>query len=312
MISIILPAYNEEAMLLSTAQTIAKLLQEAATPYELIFIDDGSKDCTWERIQEAAQKDPHVLGLQFSRNFGKEAAIFAGLAQAKGDACVVMDCDLQHPPETLLSMIALWESGYEIVNGVKEDRGKEPRSYRFAAKLFNRIMSRLTKFDFSHASDFKLLDRHVVDSLLELNERRTFFRGLVPWTGFRSTDLPFKVQERAEGESSFSTPSLIRYAVSNISAFSSAPLHLVTLVGGVFFIAAILLGIQTLVRWFQGTAADGFTTVILLLLFIGAMLMISLGIIGYYISQIYIEMKERPRYFISQQTPFLKEDNRNG
>lgn len=311
MISIVVPVYNEKGIIPITAKRLDDLLKQNNIVYELIFVDDGSKDGSWEDIQNVTKDHSCVTGLQFSRNFGKEAAIFAGLSHARGDACAIMDCDLQHPPEKLLDMIALWEEGYEVINGVKADRGKEGTGYHLAAKTFNKIMSRLSHFDMEASSDFKLLDRRVIDALLVLQERRTFFRALVPWSGFKSVDVPFTVQERMQGETSFSTTGLIRYAFSNISAFSSAPLQLVTFVGFFFFLAATILGFQTFFNWLEGTAADGFTTVILLLLMIGSMLMISLGIIGYYLSQIYIELKGRPRYVIRQTTPNIKEDTIN-
>lgn len=300
MLSVVVPAYNEETQVVIAAQTLQRNLNKAAIPYELIFVDDGSKDRTWLAINSAHDFDENVRGLRFSRNFGKEAAIFAGLAAAKGDCCAVIDCDLQHPPEKLVEMYQLWQEGYEVVNGVKEDRGEESAAHGLAARVFYKLMSRAARIDMSRSSDFKLMDRRVVDTLLALPERKTFFRALVGWVGFRSVDVPFSVQERAGGKSHFSTFSLVRYALSNISAFSSAPMQIVTICGGIFLLLALVLSVQTLIKWGMGTAADGFTTVIILLLFIGSIIMISLGIIGYYIAQIYVEIKERPRYLIEQ------------
>lgn len=299
--SIILPAYNEEVMLPKTAETLKKILQNAKIEYELIFVDDGSKDATWKRIEEAAAKDPSVHGVHFSRNFGKEAAIFAGLASAEGDCAVVMDCDLQHPPETLIEMFHLWEQGYEVVEGVKRSRGKEGVLHKASAGAFYKIMSKATKIDMSRASDFKLLDRRAVRVLLEMPERNAFFRAMSSWIGFRSVSVEFDVQEREAGESKWSAGSLIRYAITNIVGYSAAPMQFVTGAGVVVFLLAIVLGIQTLVKYFSGHAVEGFTTVILLLLLIGSIVMISLGIIGYYISRIYEEVKGRPRYIISRK-----------
>lgn len=306
MLSVIVPAYNEEGLVLAAAQRLHEVLAGADIPYEVIFVDDGSRDRTWDEIDMAHQNFPDVRGLRFSRNFGKEAAIFAGLGAADGECCAVIDCDLQHPPEKLVEMYALWQDGWEVVNGVKEDRGEESAAHGFAAKCFYKLMSRAAKIDMSRSSDFKLMDRRVVNALLALPERKTFFRALVGWVGFRSIDVPFSVEERTTGTSHFSTLSLIRYALSNISAFSSAPMQIVTVIGGIFLLLAIALSVQTLVLWASGNAADGFTTVIILLLLIGSIIMISLGIIGYYIAQIYIESKERPRYLVAQtceQTP---------
>lgn len=300
MLSVVIPAYNESSLVLTAAQTIGKVLREAHIPYELVFVDDGSRDDTWDHLQTAAREEPHVRALSFSRNFGKEAAVFAGLEAAQGDCVAVIDCDLQHPCEKLVDMYRLWEQGWEVINGVKVSRGKESAAHGFAAKCFYKIMSGAVKIDMSRASDFKLMDRKVVDALLGLTEHKTFFRALVGWVGFKTTEVEFSVAERAGGATHWSTWSLIRYAVSNITSFSAAPMQAVTVLGCITLVLAVVLGIQTLVNWAMGTAADGFTTVILLLLLIGSVLMISLGIIGYYIAQIFTELKGRPRYLVAR------------
>lgn len=307
MLSVIIPAYNEAGGITQAAQTIGKVLQSAGIPYELIFVNDGSSDGSWDEITRTAAQDPAVRGLSFSRNFGKEAAIFAGLGAAGGDCCAVIDCDLQHPPEKLLEMYALWQQGYEVVNGVKTDRGKESGLHSFAAGTFYKIMSKAIKIDMSRASDFKLMDRRVVDTLLDLSEHRTFFRALVAWAGFRTAEVEFSVAERAVGDTHWSAVSLIRYAISNIASYSSAPMQIVTILGVLTLLFSAVLGIQTLVKWMCGTAADGFTTVIILILLIGSILMISLGIIGYYIAQIFYEVKARPRYIVAETCGQKKE-----
>lgn len=301
LLSVILPAYNEEKMIDRAAETVGKILSDAGISYEIVFVDDGSKDGTWKQIEKVAQRDAHIIGIHFSRNFGKESAMMAGLANADGNCCAVMDCDLQHPPETLVEMYRLWEQGYEVVEGVKKSRGKESALHKASAGLFYRILSGATKIDMSRASDFKLMDRKAVDALLELPERNAFFRALSAWVGFKSTSVEFDVREREEGESKWSTKSLIKYAVTNIVAFSAAPMQFVTFAGCFVLVLAVVLGVQTLVKYFMGHAVAGFTTVILLILFIGSIIMISLGIIGYYISKIYEEVKGRPRYLISKK-----------
>ncbi|MCC8137609.1 MAG: glycosyltransferase family 2 protein [Clostridiales bacterium] len=301
MLSVILPAYNEEKMIQKASARIDQILTAEQIDYELIFVNDGSKDHTWEEIEKAAAQNAHVTGILFSRNFGKESAMLAGLAEAKGDCCAVMDCDLQHPPETLVEMYRLWEQGYEVIEGVKRTRGKESALHRLSAGIFYKMISKAVKIDMSRASDFKLLDRRAVDALLSLPERNVFFRALTSWIGFRTTSVEFDVQERTEGESKWSTWSLVQYAIKNIVIFSTAALQFVTIAGIAVFVVAILLGIQTLVRYFTGHAVEGFTTVILLILIIGSLVMISLGIIGYYIGKIYEEVKGRPRYLISKK-----------
>lgn len=299
LVSLVLPSFNEEASIPRAADTITAILTQAGIDHELIFVDDGSRDHTWSAIQEQAARHPQVRGVRFSRNFGKEAAIFAGLAQAKGDCTVVLDCDLQHPPEKVVDMYRLWQQGYQVVEGVKLSRGKESPLHTFAARSFYSIISRATGIDMSRASDFKLLDHRAVDTLLAMREKNAFFRALSSWIGFSTTQVEFEVQPRLEGESKWSIRSLVRYAMTNIAAFSTAPLQLVTLLGVVVFLCSVVLGIHSLWQKFTGHALEGFTTVILLQLIIGSILMICLGIIGYYIAKIYEEIKDRPRYIVS-------------
>ena len=299
MVSVILPSYNEEKMISTAAETISGILKNENIDYELVFVDDGSKDATWENITLANKKDSKVTGVHFSRNFGKEAAMFAGLEKAAGDCCVVMDCDLQHPPEKIVEMYRLWEQGYEVVEGIKEDRGEESGFHKFAANSFYSLISKAVGMDMSSSSDFKLLDRKVVDTLNAMPERNVFFRALSFWVGYKKTAVYYCVRERTEGESKWSTKSLIRYAITNIGSFSSAPLHLITGLGVTMLAISVIFGIISLVQKLTGHAVAGFTTVILLLLFSSSVVMISLGIIGYYIARIYEEIKGRPRYIIS-------------
>ena len=290
-LSIVLPAYNEEQNIANTVKVLSEILEQNKIDYELVFISDGSRDGTYAEIVKAAADNPRVKGAEFSRNFGKEAGIFAGLELASGDAVIVMDCDLQHPPQLIPQMWKLWQDGVEVVEGVKSDRGKESLGYKLSAGLFYRIMSKLIKIDMSASSDFKLLDRKVVDVLLGLPERNTFFRA-----------LPYEVQERQFGKSKWSFWSLMKYAISNVTSFSTLPLQLVTVLGMISILFSVVLAIQTLVRFLMGNSLGGFTTVILLILIIGGFLMLSLGIIGHYIARIYEEVKGRPKYIISKVT----------
>ncbi len=302
MLSIVLPAYNEEQNISNTAAVLSKLLEENGIEYELVFISDGSRDGTFAEIQKEAAANACVKGAEFSRNFGKEAAIFAGLEMAQGDAVIVMDCDLQHPPSVIPEMWRLWQEGAEVVEGIKRSRGKESFGYKLSAGLFYKIMSRLIKLDMNASSDFKLLDRRVVEVLLLLPERNTFFRALSFWTGFRTVPVYYEVQERQFGESKWSFWSLMKYAVTNVTSFSTLPLQMVTVMGVISILFSIVLFIQTLAKFLSGTAVEGFTTVILLILIIGGFLMLSLGIIGHYLARIYEEVKGRPRYIIRRVT----------
>lgn len=302
LLTVVLPAYNEEASVPKAARVLASLLAQEDIPFELMFIDDGSRDGTWKAIQAQTKEDPRVRGVRFSRNFGKEAAIFAGLAQARGDCVAVMDCDLQHPPEKVPEMYRLWQHGYQVVEGVKASRGKENPLHGVGAKGFYAVISRATGIDMSRASDFKLLDRRAVDVLLAMREKNAFFRALSSWIGFSAAQVEFEVQPRAAGSSKWSIRSLVRYAVTNVAAFSAAPLQIVTLLGAAVFVCSVGLGLWSLWQKLTGQALEGFTTVILLQLLIGSILMICLGIIGYYVAKIYEELKDRPRYIIMEKS----------
>ena len=253
MLSVVIPVYNEGAVLEKTASVICGVLSDAAIGCELIFVDDGSKDATWEKIT-ALSASGGIRGLHFSRNFGKEAAILAGLAAAKGDCCVVIDGDLQHPPEKIVEMYRLWEQGYEIVEGQKASRGAESHAHGLAARAFYSLISRATGIDMANASDFKLLDRKAVNVLINMRERNAFFRALSSWIGFKTVSIPFDVQKRAGGSSKWSTPALAKYAVDNIASFSAAPMQLVTVLGGIMLLVSLVLGTIALVQKFSGRA----------------------------------------------------------
>jgi dolichol-phosphate mannosyltransferase len=282
-------------------------MDQAQIPCELVFVSDGSKDKTFAKVLELAEADPRIRGLEFSRNFGKEAAIFAGLSAVKGGCAVVMDCDLQHPPQTIVEMYKLWEEGYEIVEGVKNTRGKESVFHKLFAGSFYKILSSLTGMDMENTSDFKLLDRTVINILRDLPERKTFFRALSFWVGFKTCQVRYDVRDRAFGTTKWSVWKLIRYAVSNIIAFSTRPLNIVSYIGGVAIFAGAILTVQTIINWARGVALEGFTTVILLLLFLGGGILLGLGLIGQYVAAIYEEVKGRPRYVVRLDTDKLQD-----
>ena len=299
-ISIIIPSYNEEQLIKNTSEVVFEIMNQNNIPFEILFVDDGSKDGTWKQILSLSKDNSNIHGIHFSRNFGKEAAIYAGMQYANGECWVVMDCDLQHPPIKIVEMYRLWEQGYEVVEAVKEDRGEESSIHRFMANLFYKIISKLTDIDMMNASDFKLLDRKVMLVLLNMKERNSFFRALSSWVGFKTIQVPFKVAEREAGESKWSTKALVKYAILNITSFSSAPMQIVTICGFIMLIISFVFGINSIVQYVTGKALGGFTTVILLQLFSSSIIMICLGIIGFYIAQIYEEIKGRPKFIVSE------------
>lgn len=303
-IVVLMPFFNEEQQIPLTVERMTALLDTLDIDYTLLLLDDGSTDHTWDVIShEALNHGGKIRGIRFSRNFGKEAAICAGLDVADGDAVILMDGDLQHPPEYIPEMIRLWrEEGYDVVEGVKAHRGKESFLSKWNAKLFYGLFRKVSGYDLSNASDFKLLDRKVVNKWRTLTEHNTFFRGLSTWLGFRRITFPFEVAERQIGQSRWRLRSLLGLSVNAVTSFSSVPLHLITLIGVVFMIGSLILLAQTLFNYFSGNAANGFTTVIVVVLAVGAGIMISLGLIGTYIAQVFDEVKNRPRYIISEDT----------
>lgn len=298
MLSVIIPAYNEEECIKRAYTAIHSLLAENNIESEFIFVDDGSSDRTYKMITELSLEKENIVGLHFSRNFGKESAISAGLAAVSGSCAVVIDCDLQHPPEKIIEMYRLWEEGYEIVEGIKKERGQEKKMYSIGAKCFYSVISRMAGFNMANSSDFKLLDRKVVDVLNNMPERG-FFRAISYWVGYNKATVEYDVGERVDGVSKWSARGLIKYAFSNISSYSTAPMQTVTVLGFIMLIISVIFGVWALIDKIVGRALEGMTTVIIITIFIGSIIMISLGIIGYYIARIYEEIKGRPKYIIS-------------
>lgn len=299
-ITLIIPCFNESRILPTLIRTLEQIMDEVID-YTLLFVDDGSTDDSWELITKAAQQNSKISALRLSRNYGKEAALCAGLEQAEGDAVIILDSDLQHPPEIIPEMINLWRQGYDVVEGVKQSRGKEGFFSKLSAKIFYGLFKKFSGHNLDNASDFKLLDRKVVLAWRQFKERDTFFRGLSAWMGFKRIVIPFVVQDREKGESKWSFRKLLRLSISAITGFSAKPLLIIPLLTVILLIFCFILAVQTLINWCLGHAVEGFTTVILLILLIGTAIMISLSMIALYIANIFNEIKGRPRYLVSEQ-----------
>lgn len=300
-LSLVIPAYREATGLKDAIELIRELTEPVAS-WEYIIVDDGSTDETWTVIEELALANDDVIGICLSRNFGKEGAIAAGLVAARGDAVVVMDADLQHPPQLIVEMVERWRDGAEVVNTKKRSRGQEGSIKRWLVYCYFAFFSRLAGMEIGNAADFKLLDRSVVDCMKQLPENARFFRGLVAWVGFRQETIEFDVAVRGAGEGKWSIPKLARLAIESIMSFSSLPMQLMTVLGGLFGLLAMILSIRTLWLLWIGEAVPGFATVILLMIVIGSILMIGLGIIGMYLAKIYNEVKSRPGFIVRQVT----------
>ncbi|MCC7124370.1 MAG: glycosyltransferase family 2 protein [Acidobacteria bacterium] len=298
-LSVVVPAYQEGTGLAAGLRAIHAAARTTTLPFQLVVVDDGSTDDTWSTLRALEREMPELAAIRLSRNFGKEGAIAAGLDIATGDATIVMDADLQHPPALIVELVRRWrDEGWDVVEAVKSDRGRESFLHRVVTRAFYRAAAWLTGYDLQDASDFKLIDRRVLVEWRRLGERATFFRGLVAWLGFSRTQIAFDVPPRQTGASRWSLGALAGLAVHAVTSFSALPLQLVTILGLVMLLLAVGIGAQALRLWAEGLALPGFTTVILLQLLIGGLLMISMGIIGTYVARIYEEVKARPRYVV--------------
>ncbi len=300
-LSLVIPVYQEGSHIRSSIKVITNILNDNSIKHEFVLIDDGSRDNSWEEMKKLTTELDNVIALRLSRNFGKESALCAGMEYADGDMVVVMDADLQHPPEIIPEMVKAWrEEGYDVVEGIKNSRGKENKLYKACAKAFYYIIYRTSDINLGKASDFKLMDRKVIEAWKEMPERAVFFRGMTAWLGFDRKQIDFDVADRVNGKTKWSFIRLIRLAVDAITSYTSVPLHCITVLGLIMFFGALLLGVETLYMKFTGRATSGFTTVILLQLIIGSSIMVSLGMIGIYLTKIYKEVKGRPRYLVSK------------
>lgn len=299
-ITIVIPVFNEGIAIDKHIPIIFNTIKNFNNiNINILVVDDGSTDNTVEQLNKLCKQYKNFNFICLNRNFGKEAAIHVGLEQTTDDAVIVMDSDLQHPPALISDMIHLWEQGVNVVEAYKVSRGKESIISRLMANSFYYIFDNLADINIKNQSDFRLLDREVVNAYCSLPERKRFFRGLINWMGFSSAQIPFEVPERQHGISTWSRLKLVKFSLTAITTFSSVPLQLVTLFGFITFIVSFIVGCIALYHKYTGFAVSGFTTVILIILLIGSLLMVALGIIGIYISQIYHEVKQRPSYLIN-------------
>jgi dolichol-phosphate mannosyltransferase len=303
-ISVVIPLHNEADVVVQTLDKLIGVLGTLETTWEIILVDDGSTDETCSRIREVADREARVVPIQLSRNFGKEGALAAGLEAALGDAVIVMDGDLQHPPSLIPELFKRWRAGADVVDAVKRDRGRETLLYKVAARLFYLLLGGAMSRQMESHSDFKLLDRQVVDQLRGFREQHRFFRGLVAWVGFRVEQVPFEVQERSAGRSSFTGFDLLRYALRNLMSFSSVPLQAIAWLGFVTTGLAGILALQTLYNWAAGRAVNGFTTAIVVTLIMGGVNLVCLGIVAVYQSVMYDELKGRPGFILRKDRNF--------
>ncbi|MCR4990773.1 MAG: glycosyltransferase family 2 protein [Lachnospiraceae bacterium] len=301
-ISVIVPCYNEEETINLFFEALTSFWKDNLSDHELeaVFIDDGSKDNTLLLIRALADKHDSVRYGSFSRNFGKEAAMFAGLELCTGDCAVVIDADLQHPVETIKDMADKWNEGFDVIEGIKSTRGKEAKSHSLFANMFYGIISSLIGFDMRNSSDFKLIDRKVIDVLLTFTEKDTFFRALTFWSGFKSTSVEYEVKERSAGSSKWSGFSLVKYAFRNILAFTYTPLYLIAILGVLVILIGLYMGVDAVITYFKGESVGGYPSLVILITLSTGAILSSLGIVSIYLSKVFNEVKNRPRFIFRE------------
>jgi glycosyltransferase involved in cell wall biosynthesis len=302
-LSIVVPAYNEEEALSLLIPRIQRAVDPLNIKYEVIIIDDGSQDDTYGLACRLTSKDTPIKAVKLSRNFGKESALLAGLSVASGKAVITMDADLQHPPELIPEFIDRWRKGAKIVHGVKSEGSYASGIDNVCSGAFNWIMCKCIGMNIKDSSDFKLLDQDIVKHIVHnISETTRFYRGLVEWMGHENETVLFTVAPRAAGQTKWPVLRLSGLALTAILSFTSAPLRMVTVMGVLTLILALVIGSEALWGWTVGQTVSGFSTVIGTLLFVGSFVMISLGIIGEYVGKIYEEVKSRPSYFIEERS----------
>lgn len=312
LISIVVPCYNEQEVFQETLKRLTETfaqLDPAKYAYELIFVNDGSKDNTMQQIQDAVAADKRVKGINFSRNFGHQIAITAGLDNCKGDAAVVIDADLQDPPAVILEMIRKWEEGFDVIFGKRRERAGESTFKLLTAKWFYRFINRLSDVDMPlDTGDFRLMDRVALDQFLKMRETYRFVRGMVAWIGFRQTFVEYDRESRFAGSTKYPLKKMLRLASDAILSFSNTPLKVATFVGFITSVVAFVGILYSLyMRLFTEDFVEGWTLLMISVLLIGGIILLVLGIIGEYVGRIYGEIKQRPLYIIRDKSGFDSE-----
>jgi polyisoprenyl-phosphate glycosyltransferase len=307
LLTVVVPCYNEEAVIEETHRRLSDTLSQlAGLAYEILYVDDGSRDRTAEILARLAAHDACVRVLELSRNFGHQIAVTAGIEHAAGDAVVLIDADLQDPPEVIAEMVRRWREGYHVAYGVRTDREGESRFKLWTARWFYRMMARLTDTQIPlDTGDFRLMDRKVVDAMAAMPERDRFVRGLVSWTGFRQVAVPYRRAARFAGSSKYPLSKMVRFAIDGIASFSVKPLTLATWAGFCVSVMA-LFGITYVLakRLLTDDYVPGWTALMIAVLFIGGVQLIALGIMGEYVGRIYGESKRRPLYLLRERLGF--------
>ncbi|MCS7029767.1 MAG: glycosyltransferase family 2 protein [Bacteroidia bacterium] len=302
-LSVVIPIYNEEPNIQVLYQRLKEVLNTVPYTWELIFVNDGSKDASGDLVRKLRQQDKRVKYLEFSRNFGHQIAVTAGIDHAFGDMVVIIDADLQDPPELIIDMIKKWEEGYEVIYAKRKKRKGETWFKLLTAKVFYRILRKITSFEIPlDTGDFRLIDQKVAENLRNMPERSRFIRGMVAWSGFRTTGIEYERQERHAGETKYPFKKMLRFAIDGITSFSYFPLQLASYLGIFFSIVSFIAIIVVLyLHFFTDKTIHGWTSTILAVLFIGGIQLFTLGIIGEYLARIGTDVKQRPIYVLRKK-----------
>jgi polyisoprenyl-phosphate glycosyltransferase len=302
-LTVVVPAYNESAVLATFHERLSKVLDQLPLPCDVLYVDDGSRDDTWSIMQSLAATDPRTGALKLSRNFGKEAALTAGLDHVTADAAVVIDADLQDPPELIPQLIEQWQAGYDVVYATRSARAGETGFKRFTAAAFYRTMEMLSDVTVPRdTGDFRLLSRRALAALSQLRERQRFMKGLFTWIGYRQTSVKYMRDPRLAGATKWNYWRLTQLAIEGITSFSSAPLKLATWTGLIAAVLAFLLGLKVLIKALvEGNPVPGYPSLMVVVLFLGGIQLLAIGVIGEYIGRNYAESKQRPLYFIEEE-----------
>ena len=302
MVSMVVPVFNESEVIATFYQrATAALAGLPDSDYEILFVDDGSSDDTYQRLMAFAVVDPHVRLVKFSRNFGHQIAITAGIDHARGDCVVVIDADLQDPPEVVASMIDQWHAGFDVVYGVRSDRDGETPMKLMTASIYYRLLRRLTNVQIpANVGDFRLMSRRAVDELRRLREKDRFVRGLVSWIGFKQTGVTYSRDKRYAGVTKYPYRKMLKFAFDGITSFSTAPLKIATWTGYGAALLAVLYLLSVFVQKLLGFTVDGWATIMVAMLFLGSVQLICLGILGEYLGRIFNEVKPRPMYVVEE------------
>jgi len=305
-LSVILPFHNEASGVRALFERLYPALGKLGIDYEIICIDDGSRDATFAALRFEREKDHRVKIARMARNFGKEAALACGLRLAAGRAAVTMDSDLQHPPEVIGELVRKWHDGNELVYAVRRDRDTDQGFYRLFARAYYAVFRTIAEVQLPEgAGDFCLLDRKVIEAVNALPERNRFMKGLVSWVGFRQETVPFDVAPRMDGQSSWSFFKLLRFAFDGLSSFSTLPLRIWTWSGAAVSVVALAYGLYlTLRTLISGVDVPGYASVMVGILLLGGLQLLSLGMIGEYLARVFVEVKGRPLYFIAEREGF--------